>query len=321
VSVHNGKTFYIDDATWGGINSKTGKLNPTSQRWVDVSDGYISVGGRDVARAEMQGVKQKGGKVKYHNAAGERGYVEKMLKKEAGKFGKLSQIDLYGENYGLSLKGRIHIMFAQAKNAATIWLKNFRAQKPFKPKKPSKSKAFQRGFKYGANTKGAINPYLKGSTKAGAVVGKAAAKAAKGGAVALKGAKLGAKVAMKGLAVGVAVHAISECMEDLATLQNNAKKGIPIDPDLWDSVRFCATDALLGRGATKAIVDTCISQGKEDERTGGARFVDCMKGAGNIAKAIVVDLPAATYAGTKKCLKEKNCMEKLGKVILFTYFF
>jgi hypothetical protein len=57
--------FYVPDDTWGGYDKETGKLSPTSEAMLMVSDELIAIGGGDVARDELLEAQRIGKKVTF----------------------------------------------------------------------------------------------------------------------------------------------------------------------------------------------------------------------------------------------------------------
>lgn len=51
--------FYVPDETWGGYD-KNGKLSPTSEAMLAVSDELIAIGGGDIARDELVEARKRG---------------------------------------------------------------------------------------------------------------------------------------------------------------------------------------------------------------------------------------------------------------------
>lgn len=47
------RVYFIDDASWGGVDRATGRLSPTSAAMVEASDTLVAIGGGDVARDEL----------------------------------------------------------------------------------------------------------------------------------------------------------------------------------------------------------------------------------------------------------------------------
>lgn len=55
--------FLIDDASWGGVDPKTGRLSPTSELMVDVSDIMVAIGGGTISRDELAAARALGKRV------------------------------------------------------------------------------------------------------------------------------------------------------------------------------------------------------------------------------------------------------------------
>jgi hypothetical protein len=62
------RVFLVRDATWGGLDAATGRLSPTSQAIVTVSDRLVAIGGGDVARDELLAARALGKPVQVHPA-------------------------------------------------------------------------------------------------------------------------------------------------------------------------------------------------------------------------------------------------------------
>jgi len=62
------RVFLVRDATWGGLDAATGRLSPTSQAIVSVSDRFVAIGGGDIARDEMLAARRLGVPVQVHPA-------------------------------------------------------------------------------------------------------------------------------------------------------------------------------------------------------------------------------------------------------------
>lgn len=98
------------------------------------------------------------------------------------------------------------------------------------------------------------------------------------------------------------------------------RKGQQPSAQLLKNVQYCATDALLGRGTTEAIVNTCIHRDGET-RTKTQRALDCGKGAAHLGKAIVVDLPKAVVSSVAECYNKAtgrsqgSCAKDVGNAI------
>lgn len=62
------RVFLVRDATWGGLDAATGRLSPTSQAIVSVSDRFVAIGGGDIARDELLAARALGKPVQVHPA-------------------------------------------------------------------------------------------------------------------------------------------------------------------------------------------------------------------------------------------------------------
>ncbi len=59
---------FVPDAGWGGLDSTTGRLSPTSQAMVQASDRLVAIGGGDIARDELLAARALGRPVVFHPA-------------------------------------------------------------------------------------------------------------------------------------------------------------------------------------------------------------------------------------------------------------
>jgi S-adenosylhomocysteine hydrolase len=59
---------FVPDASWGGLDSTTGHLSPTSQAMVQASDRLVAIGGGDIARDELLAARALGRPVVFHPA-------------------------------------------------------------------------------------------------------------------------------------------------------------------------------------------------------------------------------------------------------------
>ncbi len=62
------QVFLVRDASWGGLDAATGRLSPTSQAIVSVSDRFVAIGGGDIARDELLVARALGKPVQVHPA-------------------------------------------------------------------------------------------------------------------------------------------------------------------------------------------------------------------------------------------------------------
>ena len=62
------RVFFVRDSSWGGLDTATGQLAPTSQAIVAVSDRFVAIGGGDIARDELLDARQRGKPVQVHPA-------------------------------------------------------------------------------------------------------------------------------------------------------------------------------------------------------------------------------------------------------------
>jgi hypothetical protein len=62
------QVFYVRDSSWGGLDSATGALSPTSQAMVALSSRLVAIGGGDIARDELLAARRLGKPVQVHAA-------------------------------------------------------------------------------------------------------------------------------------------------------------------------------------------------------------------------------------------------------------
>lgn len=60
--------YFVPDTSWGGRDSATGRLSPTSEAMVKVSDRLVAIGGGEVTRDEMLAARAMGKPVQFHAA-------------------------------------------------------------------------------------------------------------------------------------------------------------------------------------------------------------------------------------------------------------
>lgn len=65
ISRYCDEVYFVQDASWGGIDAATGRLSPTSQAIVDVSDVFVSIGGGAVAADEFRAMRERGKRVEF----------------------------------------------------------------------------------------------------------------------------------------------------------------------------------------------------------------------------------------------------------------
>lgn len=62
------RVFFVPDSSWGGLDTASGRLSPTSQAMVAVSDELVGIGGGEVARDELLAAQRLGKPLRLHPA-------------------------------------------------------------------------------------------------------------------------------------------------------------------------------------------------------------------------------------------------------------
>lgn len=65
VASHCDHVFYVEDETWGGVVEGSGRLSPTSEAMVGVSDVLVGIGGGAVGRDELMHARKMGKDVRF----------------------------------------------------------------------------------------------------------------------------------------------------------------------------------------------------------------------------------------------------------------
>jgi hypothetical protein len=84
--------FYVKDNSWGGQESGTTRLSPTSAAIVETSTSFIAIGGGDVARDEMLAARKAGKPVTFIPAD----MNHKIAREKAQKKGQAEPTDFRG---------------------------------------------------------------------------------------------------------------------------------------------------------------------------------------------------------------------------------
>ena len=88
--------FFVEDKTWGGL-SPDGKLSPTSQTIVDITDSLVGIGGGDIARDEMLAAQARGVPVTFFAAE----MNHEIARQRAAKRGQPTPRDFRGSAHAV----------------------------------------------------------------------------------------------------------------------------------------------------------------------------------------------------------------------------
>jgi len=96
------RVYVVADEQWGGFIEETGRLSPTSEALVAVSDVFLAIGGGSVSRDEMVGAEALGKEVRFF--AADLDHQRAIERAEAG-----------GEPPPTDFRGAAHVVFGDGR--------------------------------------------------------------------------------------------------------------------------------------------------------------------------------------------------------------